>query len=53
MVQPGAVPVQNGMAKDLKLRLRYSVLRVSSNASDYNVSGNEVRFYVEYPFDVF
>ncbi len=50
-------PVQyrckNGMAKDLKLRLRYSVLRVSSNASDYNVSGNEVRFYVEYPFDVF
>ncbi|WP_262348726.1 OprD family porin, partial [Klebsiella pneumoniae] len=45
--------VQNGMAKDLKLRLRYSVLRVSSNASDYNVSGNEVRFYVEYPFDVF
>ena len=45
--------VQNGMAKDLKLRLRYSVLRVSSNASDYNVSGNEVRFYVEYPFNVF
>ncbi|MCP6043091.1 hypothetical protein NL354_30035, partial [Klebsiella pneumoniae] len=30
-----------------------SVLRVSSNASDYNVSGNEVRFYVEYPFNVF
>ncbi|MDP1019308.1 hypothetical protein ACJEQE_29935, partial [Klebsiella pneumoniae] len=25
----------------------------SSNASDYNVSGNEVRFYVEYPFNVF
>ena len=45
--------MQNGMAKDLKLRLRYSVLRVSSNASDYNVSGNEVRFYVEYPFNVF
>ena len=45
--------VQNGAAKDLKFRLRYSVLRVSSNASDYNVSGNEVRFYVEYPFNVF
>ncbi len=47
------VQYQNGAAKDLKFRLRYSVLRVSSNASDYNVSGNEVRFYVEYPFNVF
>ena len=45
--------VQDGMAKDLKLKLRYSVLRVSSNASDYNVSGNEIRAYVEYPFNIF
>ena len=35
--------VQDGPAKDLKLKLRYSVLRVSSNASDYNVGGDEIR----------
>lgn len=45
--------VQDGPAKDLTLRLRYSVLRVSSNASDYNVGGDEIRAYVEYPFNVF
>ena len=45
--------VQDGPAKDLKLKLRYSVLRVSSNASDYNVGGDEIRAYVEYPFNVF
>ena len=45
--------VQDGVAKDLKFKVRYSVLRVSSNASDYNVSGNEVRVYVEYPFNAF
>ena len=45
--------VQDGVAKDLKFKVRYSVLRVSNNASDYNVSGNEVRVYVEYPFNVF
>ena len=45
--------VQEGPAKDLKLKLRYSVLRVSSNASDYNVGGDEIRVYVEYPFNVF
>ncbi len=45
--------VQDGPAKDLKFKVRYSVLRVSSNASDYNVSGNEVRVYVEYPFNAF
>ena len=53
MVQPDPVPVQDGPAKDLKLKLRYSVLRVSSNASDYNVGGDEIRAYVEYPFNVF
>ncbi|MBM7343550.1 OprD family outer membrane porin [Pantoea coffeiphila] len=45
--------VQNGPAKDLKLTLRYSILRVSSNTSDYNVGGNEVRVYVDYPFSAF
>jgi len=33
--------------------VRYSVLRVSGNASDYNIGGNEVRLYAEYPFNVF
>ncbi len=45
--------VQSGPAKDLKLRVRYSVLRVSSDASAYNIGGNEVRLYAEYPFNVF
>ncbi len=45
--------VQQGPAKDLKLKLRYSVLRVSSNASDYNVGGNEIRAFVEYPLSAF
>lgn len=45
--------VQDGPAKDLSLRVRYSVLRVSNNASDYNVSGNEIRVFVDYPFNIF
>lgn len=45
--------VQDGFAKDLKVKVRYSVLRVSSNASDYNISGNEIRVYVDYPFNMF
>jgi hypothetical protein len=45
--------VQDGAAKDLSLRLRASSLRVSGDASEYNVSGNEVRFYLDYPFSVF
>ncbi|MGY2373558.1 OprD family porin [Pseudomonas sp. SDO524_S393] len=45
--------VQSGPAKNLKLRLRGSWLRVSDNASDYNVSGNEVRAFVEYPINIF
>ena len=45
--------VQDGPAKDLKFKVRYSVLRVSNNASDYNSSGNEIRVFVDYPFNVF
>lgn len=45
--------VQDGLAKDLRLKLRYSVLRVSSDAADYNIGGNEVRVFVEYPFGIF
>lgn len=44
--------VPNGIAKNLKLKLRYSVLRVSSDAADYNIGGNEIRVFVEYPFSV-
>lgn len=44
--------VPAGVAKDLKLKLRYSTLRVSADASDYNVGGEEVRFYIEYPFSL-
>lgn len=44
--------VPNGFAKDLKLKLRYSSLRVSSDASGYNIGGNEVRVFVEYPFKI-
>jgi hypothetical protein len=45
--------VQSGPAKDLSLRLRNSFLRVSNNASEYNVSGNETRIFVDYPINVF
>lgn len=45
--------VQSGAAKDLNVRLRSSILRVSSNARDYNDDGNEIRFYVDYPLSVF
>lgn len=45
--------VPQGPAKDLKVKLRFSTLRVSSDASDYNVGGEEVRVYVEYPFALF
>lgn len=45
--------VQSGAAKDLSVRLRASSLRVSSDASEYNGSGKEVRFYLDYPFSVF
>ncbi|MDE1188154.1 MAG: OprD family outer membrane porin [Pantoea sp.] len=44
--------VPDGVAKDLKVKLRFSSLRVSSDASDYNVGGNEVRVFVEYPFSI-
>ncbi|MBJ2347667.1 MULTISPECIES: OprD family porin [Pseudomonas] len=45
--------VQGGPAKDLSVRLRSSVLRVSQKSSEYNVSGNELRVFVDYPIDVF
>ena len=45
--------VQSGPVKDLSVRLRGSWLRVSNNASDYNVGGNEVRVYVDYPISIF
>ncbi|WP_338521523.1 OprD family porin [Pseudomonas batumici] len=45
--------VQSGPAKDLSVKLRSSILRVSNKSSEYNVSGNEVRVYVDYPINVF
>lgn len=45
--------VQSGVAKDLKLRARSSILRVSDKASAYMNSGNEVRLFVEYPISIF
>ncbi|WP_296187779.1 OprD family porin [Pseudomonas sp. UBA1879] len=45
--------VQSGPAKDLSLRLRNSWLRVSDNASNYNVGGNETRIFITYPINVF
>ncbi|MCJ8206137.1 OprD family porin [Pseudomonas sp. RGM2987] len=45
--------VQSGPAKDLAVRLRSSVLRVSQKSSEYNVSGNELRVFVDYPINVF
>lgn len=45
--------MQNGAAKDLNIRLRTSALRVSSDAADYNVSGREVRVFIDYPFNAF
>ncbi|MFU0839560.1 MAG: Outer membrane porin, OprD family [Pseudomonas fragi] len=45
--------VQSGPVKDLSVRLRGSWLRVSNNASDYNVGGNEVRVFVDYPISIF
>ncbi|MQT61824.1 outer membrane porin, OprD family [Pseudomonas sp. FSL R10-0056] len=45
--------VQSGPVKDLSVRLRGSWLRVSNNASGYNVGGNEVRVFVDYPISIF
>ena len=47
--------VQEGVAKDLSVRLRSSFLRTSDNVRDngYNDDGNEVRVFVEYPINVF
>lgn len=45
--------VQSGAAKDLNVRLRSSLLRVSNNARSYNDDGNEVRVYIDYPVNIF
>lgn len=45
--------VQGGPAKDLSIKVRSSVLRVSQKSSEYNVSGNELRVFVDYPLNVF
>ena len=45
--------VQSGPAKDLSLRARASWLRVSNNADQYNVGGNEFRLIADYPINVF
>ena len=45
--------VQSGPAKDLSLRARASWLRVSNNASNYNIGGNELRLFADYPINVF
>ncbi|RBH53972.1 MULTISPECIES: OprD family porin [Pseudomonas] len=45
--------VQSGPAKDLSVKLRSSILRVSEQSRDYNVGGNEVRVFVDYPINVF
>lgn len=48
--------VQDGPAKDLSLRLRASVLNISSAVfadQKRNGTGKEVRFYLDYPFNVF
>ncbi|MDT3312943.1 OprD family porin [Pseudomonas sp. rhizo66] len=45
--------VQSGPAKDLSVKLRSSILRVSQKSSEYNVSGNELRVFVDYPINIF
>ncbi|EZP28826.1 OprD family porin [Pseudomonas sp. RIT288] len=45
--------VQSGPAKDLSVKLRSSILRVSQKSADYNGSGNEVRVFVDYPINIF
>jgi hypothetical protein len=45
--------VQSGSMKGLSFKVRNSILRVSGNASAYNVSGNEIRAFVEYPLNIF
>lgn len=45
--------VQEGPAKDLKMKLRGSMLRASNNINSYVDDGNEVRVFVEYPVNIF
>ncbi|MBW9240743.1 OprD family porin [Pseudomonas carnis] len=44
--------VQSGPAKNLSVKLRSSILRVSDKSSEYNASGNELRVYVDYPISI-
>ncbi len=44
--------VQSGPAKNLSVKLRSSILRVSEKSSEYNASGNELRVYVDYPISI-
>ncbi|PUA42602.1 outer membrane porin, OprD family [Pseudomonas protegens] len=45
--------VQSGPAKDLSVKVRSSVLRVSQKSYEYNKGGNELRVFVDYPINVF
>ncbi|QLL13827.1 OprD family porin [Pseudomonas chlororaphis] len=45
--------VQSGPAKDLSIKVRSSILRVSQKSAGYNDSGNELRVFVDYPINVF
>lgn len=50
--------VQQGPVKDLTVRVRSSILRVSDNVGSanptpYNFSGNELRVFVDYPINIF
>lgn len=45
--------VQSGPAKDLSVKVRSSILRVSDKSYLYNDSGNEVRIFVDYPISIF
>lgn len=45
--------VQGGKAKGMSFKVRSSHLKVSREASSYNVGGDEVRVFVDYPISVF
>ncbi|CAM2747946.1 outer membrane porin, OprD family [Pseudomonas gessardii] len=45
--------VQSGKAKDLSFKVRSSHLNVSNKASNYNIGGNELRIFVDYPISIF
>lgn len=45
--------IQSGFAKNFTVKVRSSALHVSKQSSAYNVSGNEVRIFLEYPIRIF